>query len=99
MLYQAKCKAKAAFKFANFFEKTFVSRVNLRSCMRIVSFWRSICEVEIKLGFGFPMTGIGNALTNWPGLYRVSVAPDAEYNLTDCAKSIFEPNASSTALG
>ncbi len=51
-LYQAKCKDKAAFRFASFFEKAFVSRVKRRSCIRIVRFCRSTCDVEISHGFG-----------------------------------------------
>ena len=62
-LYQAKCKDKAAFRFSSFFEKAFVSRVNLRSCIRIVKFWRSICDVEICCASGSPITGIGTAST------------------------------------
>lgn len=50
-----------------------VSLASLRMCIRMVKFWRSICDAEIKLAFGDPATGLGKALTNSPGLYLLSV--------------------------
>src|SRR5882672_12664383 len=81
-LYHAKCRAQAAFKCNSFLEKAFVNRVNRRSCIRIVRFCLSMCDVEIRLGLGFPVTGIGSAWTNSPGLYRVSGAPNASSTAT-----------------
>lgn len=38
-----------------FFEKAFVSRVNRRICIRIVRFFRSMCEVHIRSGSALPV--------------------------------------------
>src|SRR5712692_167234 len=61
-LYQAKCSAQAAFRLSSRLEKALVSRVDRRSCIRIVRFCRSIWDVEISLDLGLPVTGIGSAL-------------------------------------
>jgi hypothetical protein len=63
-LYHAKCLTQAAFKCNSFLEKALVKRVNQRNCMRIVRFCLSICVVEIRLGFGFPVTGV------WPSVEK-----------------------------
>ena len=54
-------EGSAAFMFSSFFENAFVRRVNLRSCMRTVKFWRSTCEVDILCDSGDPITGMGIA--------------------------------------
>jgi len=41
LLTNAKCRAKAAFKFSNRLLKPFISRVNRRQAMRTVRFCRS----------------------------------------------------------
>src|SRR5260370_23935236 len=84
-LYQAKCRANAAFIFSSFFEKAFVSRVNLRSCILTVRFCRSMCEVEIRRGFGFPIIGIGTASTLSDGLYRSRFDSSPLYTFTNMA--------------
>ncbi len=37
------------------------------------------CDVEIRCAFGFPVTGIGSALTISPGLYRLSRSAGSWY--------------------
>jgi hypothetical protein len=62
--------AGAAFRFAHFLENAFVRRVSLRSCIRMVKFCRSICEVQIRSGSGLPLTGSGTAPTTSGAEYR-----------------------------
>ena len=46
----------------------FVKRVSLRICIRMVRFWRSTIDVQIRSGSGLPMTGTASVATTSAGL-------------------------------
>jgi hypothetical protein len=49
-----------------------VSLVMRRIPMRMLKFWRSTCDVQMRLRSGIPMMRIGTASTTSPGLQRCS---------------------------
>lgn len=53
----AKCRQYAAHRFSHFFANPFVNLVKRRTCILIVRFCRSTCDVQIFAESGLPMTG------------------------------------------
>jgi hypothetical protein len=63
----SKWSASAAQRFSHFLLKAFLSRVNLRICMRIVRFFRSTRVLQTRSGLVLPITSSGTASTTSGG--------------------------------
>lgn len=64
---KAKWRANAALKFSHFLLNAFVRRVSRRMDILRVKFCLSMCEVQMRSGSGFPMSGTGITSETSPG--------------------------------